>query len=89
MCGKTVLILVLIVVETLVGNDLRDGERLVVYDRDRDLARLDELLYKDLLMVRSRIVDGSLIFLLGFNDGYTAGRSVADRLYDAGNAYFF
>ena len=51
MCRKSVLVLVLIVVESLVRNDLRDGKCLVIYDGDCDLSGLDELLNEDLLVV--------------------------------------
>ena len=51
MCRKSVLILVLIVVETFVGDDLRNRQSLVINDRDRDLTCFDEFLYQDPLMV--------------------------------------
>ena len=65
---KSVLIFILVVVETFVGNDLRNRQSLVINDRDRDLTGLDVFLYKDPLVVGSRIVDGSLKLILGFND---------------------
>ena len=64
MCGKSVLILVLVVVEAFMRDDLRNRKSLVVYDGDSDLACFNELLDKDLLMVGSRIIDGCLIFIL-------------------------
>ena len=64
MCRKSVLVLVLIVVESLVRNDLRDGKSLVIYDGDGDLTSLYKLLDEDLLVVRSRILDRSLKFIL-------------------------
>ena len=45
MCRKSVLILVLIIVKTLMGNDLRYRKGIVVYDGYGDLACLDEFLY--------------------------------------------
>ena len=89
MCCKTVLILVLVVVETFVRDDLGNRKSLIIDYGDGDLSCLNEFLDKDLLAVRSRIVDGCLIFVLCLNDGYAAGRTVADRLNYARQADLF
>ena len=64
MGGKSVLVLVLVVVEAFVWNDLRNRKSLIVNDGDRDLTCLYELLDKDLLVVGSRIIYGCIKFIL-------------------------
>ena len=42
MSRETCLIFILIIVESRLGDDLRDGKGLIVYDSDGDLSSLDE-----------------------------------------------